>query len=108
MTARTRSLRLVGVNLIRINGDDLVAADCEGLRDAGAGYRVFSKDIPAAPSHAVTVYYLMVLAALGYLINLAPTPPGSQRGRTGLLGGVGAVADERRDKPTYRRLGRFV
>ena len=65
MTARTRSLRLVGVNLIRINGDDLVAADCGGLRDAGAGYRVFSKDIPAAPSHAVTVYYLMVLAALG-------------------------------------------
>jgi hypothetical protein len=42
---------------------------------AGAGYRVFSKDIPAAPSHAVTVYYLMVLAVLGYLINLAPLPP---------------------------------
>jgi hypothetical protein len=42
---------------------------------AGAGYRVFSKDIPATPSHAVTVYYLMVLAALGYLIDLAPTPP---------------------------------
>jgi Zn-dependent protease len=42
---------------------------------AGAGYRVFSKDIPTAPSHAVTAYYLMVLAALGYLINLAPLPP---------------------------------
>ena len=42
---------------------------------AGAGYRVFDKDIPAAPSHAVTAYYLMVLAALGYLINLAPPPP---------------------------------
>jgi Zn-dependent protease len=42
---------------------------------AGAGYRVFDKDIPAAPSHAVTAYYLMVLAALGCLINLAPPPP---------------------------------
>lgn len=41
---------------------------------AGAGYRVFSKDIPAAPSHAVTAYYLIVLAALGYLIKLAPLP----------------------------------
>jgi hypothetical protein len=44
---------------------------------AGAGYRVFSKDIPAAPSHTVTAYYLMVLAALGYIIKLAPlVPPG--------------------------------
>ena len=41
---------------------------------AGAGYRVFSKDIPAAPSHAATAYYVTVLAALGYLINLAPPP----------------------------------
>jgi hypothetical protein len=42
---------------------------------AGAGYRVFSKDIPLEPSHAVTAYYLMVLAALGYVISLAPLPP---------------------------------
>ena len=42
---------------------------------AGAGYRVFDKDIPEAASQAVTAYYLMVLAALGYLINLAPPPP---------------------------------
>jgi len=41
---------------------------------AGAGYRVFTKDIPAAPNHAVTAYYLLVLAALGFLIGLAPTP----------------------------------
>jgi Zn-dependent protease len=39
---------------------------------AGAGYRVFSKDIPLAPSYAVTGYYLTVLVALGYLITLAP------------------------------------
>jgi Zn-dependent protease len=44
---------------------------------AGAGYRVFSKDIPAAPSHAATAYYLMVLATLGCIIKLAPlVPPG--------------------------------
>lgn len=41
---------------------------------AGAGYRLFTKDIPAAPNHAVTVYYLLVLAALGLLIGLG-TPP---------------------------------
>jgi Zn-dependent protease len=39
---------------------------------AGAGYRVFDKDIPATPSHTATAYYLMVLAALGYIIKLAP------------------------------------
>ena len=38
----------------------------------GAGYRVFTKDIPPAPSHPATLYYLMVLAALGCLIKLAP------------------------------------
>jgi len=38
----------------------------------GAGYRVFGKDIPPAPSHAATLYYLVVLAALGCLIKLAP------------------------------------
>jgi Zn-dependent protease len=41
---------------------------------AGAAYRVFSKDIPATPNHEVTVYYLGVLAALGYLMQLAPLP----------------------------------
>jgi Zn-dependent protease len=39
---------------------------------AGAGYRAFSRDIPSAPSYAATAYYLMVLAALGYLVTLAP------------------------------------
>lgn len=38
----------------------------------GAGYRAFTKDIPPAPSHPATLYYLMVLAALGCLIKLAP------------------------------------
>jgi Zn-dependent protease len=41
---------------------------------AGAAYRVFTKDIPPEPSHAVTVYYLLVLTALAYLMTLAPTP----------------------------------
>jgi Zn-dependent protease len=39
---------------------------------AGAAYRVFSKDIPTEPSLAVTIYYMGVLAGLGYLIQLAP------------------------------------
>ena len=46
----------------------------------GAGYRVFSKDIPAAPNHAVTAYYLLVLAALGFLIKLAPLAPAGHAG----------------------------
>jgi Zn-dependent protease len=42
---------------------------------AGAAYRLFTKDIPQAPSHGATAYYLIVLAALGFLITLAPLPP---------------------------------
>jgi hypothetical protein len=38
----------------------------------GAGYRVFTKDIPSAPNHAAMAYYLMALAALGYIIKPAP------------------------------------
>ena len=41
---------------------------------AGAAYRLFTKDIPQAPSYGATAYYLIVLAALGYLIALAPLP----------------------------------
>ena len=41
---------------------------------AGAAYRLFTKDIPQAPSHGATAYYLIVLFALGYLIKLAPLP----------------------------------
>jgi Zn-dependent protease len=41
---------------------------------AGAAYRLFTKDIPQAPSHAATAYYLILLAALGILITLAPLP----------------------------------
>ena len=41
---------------------------------AGAAYRLFTKDIPPAPSHAATAYYVTLLAALGYLITLAPLP----------------------------------
>ena len=47
---------------------------------AGAAYRVFSKDIPAAPSHAATAYYLVLLAALGYLIQMAPLPASAGHG----------------------------
>ena len=39
---------------------------------AGAAYRVFTKDAPPAPNRAVLVYYLAVLAALGFLMELAP------------------------------------
>jgi Zn-dependent protease len=42
---------------------------------AGAAYRVFAKDVPAAPNRAVMVYYLLVLAALGFLMRLAPPLP---------------------------------
>ncbi len=38
----------------------------------GAGYRAFDKNIPPASSHAAAIYYVMLLAALGYLIQLAP------------------------------------
>jgi Zn-dependent protease len=41
---------------------------------AGAGYRIFTKDLPAEPSHSATVYYLVVLAALGFVSTLAPMP----------------------------------
>ena len=42
---------------------------------AGAAYRAFTKDVPAAPDRAVTVYYLLILAALGFLMELAPPHP---------------------------------
>jgi Zn-dependent protease len=42
---------------------------------AGAGYRIFTKDLPEQPSHPATVYYLMMLAALGFVSTLAPIPP---------------------------------
>jgi Zn-dependent protease len=42
---------------------------------AGAAYRVFTKDLPTEPNHAVTAYYLLVLAALGGLMGLAPPLP---------------------------------
>ena len=45
---------------------------------AGAAYRIFTKDIPEAPSRGATAYYLIVLTALGYLITLAPLPPAAQ------------------------------
>jgi Zn-dependent protease len=45
---------------------------------AGAAYRLFTKDIPQAPSHAAMAYYLIVLTGLGYLITLAPSPAASR------------------------------
>jgi Zn-dependent protease len=39
----------------------------------GAGYQVFfAGQLPARPSHAITVYYLAVLTALGIVIRLLP------------------------------------
>lgn len=44
---------------------------------AGAGYRVFNKDIPAQSGGTLTAYYLLLLAVLGYIMELAPAlPPG--------------------------------
>jgi Zn-dependent protease len=40
----------------------------------GTGYRLFTKDAPDEPSHAATAYYLLVLAALGFVLNIAPIP----------------------------------
>jgi Zn-dependent protease len=45
----------------------------------GAAYRIFTKDVPQAPSHAATAYYLIVLVVLGYLISLAPLPASGAR-----------------------------
>ena len=42
---------------------------------AGALYRVFTKDVSAEPNRAVMVYYVTVLAALGFLMRLAPPLP---------------------------------
>jgi Zn-dependent protease len=39
---------------------------------AGAVYRLFTKDIPTLPDHAATAYYVALLAALGYLVWVAP------------------------------------
>jgi Zn-dependent protease len=45
---------------------------------AGAGYRAFDKNLPPEPSHAATLYYVLLLAALGYLLKLGPlVPPGA-------------------------------
>ncbi len=42
---------------------------------AGAGYRVFDKNIPSTQSNPATVYFVVLLAALGYIIHLAPLAP---------------------------------
>lgn len=42
---------------------------------AGAGYRAFTQDVPTTSNPAVVVYYLLVLAALGFLVGLAPPLP---------------------------------
>jgi Zn-dependent protease len=39
---------------------------------AGAVYRLFTKDAPAEASRAVMAYYVLVLAALGYVLAVAP------------------------------------
>jgi len=40
----------------------------------GAGYRIFTKDLPPQPSRATTAYFLGVLAALGLVMWLLPGP----------------------------------
>jgi Zn-dependent protease len=47
---------------------------------AGAGYRVFTKDLPIESSFAATAYYLGILGGLGYIMTLGPATaalPGS-------------------------------
>ena len=45
---------------------------------AGAAYRAFDKVMPPAPSRGAALYYVMVLAGLGCVMQLAPlAPPGS-------------------------------
>jgi Zn-dependent protease len=38
----------------------------------GAGYRLFTKDIPEEPSRGATLYYLALMAALGFLLKVVP------------------------------------
>jgi len=38
----------------------------------GAGWRIFTKDLPAHPSPATTTYFLAVLTALGLIMRLMP------------------------------------
>jgi Zn-dependent protease len=42
---------------------------------AGATYRAFTKDVPAAPDRAVLAYYVVLLVALAFLLKLAPPRP---------------------------------
>jgi len=42
---------------------------------AGATYRAFGKDVPAVPDRAVLAYYVVLLAALAFLLKLAPPQP---------------------------------
>jgi Zn-dependent protease len=42
---------------------------------AGAAYRAFDKNIPEAPSYANTAYYVILLAALGYMVKIAALQP---------------------------------
>ena len=39
---------------------------------AGATYRLFTKDLPPQPSRSTTIYYLAVLALLGFVMWLSP------------------------------------
>ncbi len=45
---------------------------------AGAAYRAFDKALPATPSRGAALYYVLLLAGLGCVMQLAPlAPPGS-------------------------------
>jgi hypothetical protein len=36
----------------------------------GAGYRLFTKDMPEEPSRGATLHYLALMAALGFLLKV--------------------------------------
>ena len=42
------------------------------LVGAGAVYRLFTKDLPETPNPTITLYYVLLLAGLGYITTLAP------------------------------------
>jgi Zn-dependent protease len=39
---------------------------------AGAGYRLFTRDLPETPSRAIAAYFLAVMVLLGWLLHAVP------------------------------------
>ena len=38
----------------------------------GAGWRLFTKDMPSQPNRAITAYFVIVLSALGFVLWIMP------------------------------------